>query len=69
MILWSLFQPDLGNVPQVDTTVSRGRSKDRFVHGGPREGQDFVGVGFERVEFEFEVAKIPKCDRLDIMEE
>lgn len=64
LVLGRLFESDLGDVPEVDAAVARGRGEDGFVRGGPGELEDFVVVRLEGVELDFEVAEVPEGDRL-----
>lgn len=64
LILGRLFESDLRDVPEVDTTVAGGRGEDGLVRGRPRELLDFFLVRFEGVKLDGEVAEIPECDRL-----
>lgn len=63
-VVGGLLLPDLGDVPDVHSSIGGGGSKDGFRVGGPGELDDLVGVGFERVEFGGEVSEIPEGDGL-----
>jgi len=63
-VVWSLFFSDLGDVPDVDSSIGGGGSEDCFRVRGPGELDDFVRVGFEGVEFGGEVSEIPEGDGL-----
>lgn len=64
LIFRSLFEPNLGHVPQVDAAVARRGSENRLVVRRPRELENFFLVRLERVQFQFEVAHVPQRDRL-----
>jgi len=63
-IVRRLFFSDLGDVPDVYSSIGGGGSKDCFRVRGPGELDDFVCVGFEGVEFGGEFSEIPEGDGL-----
>ena len=49
LVIRCLFDPNLVQVPNIDSSVARRRRKDGGVVWRPCEAQDFVGMGLECV--------------------
>lgn len=64
LIVGRLLQANLGEIPQDDASISRGRRKDGRAVRGPGELQNFFRVRAKRVQLDLEVAQIPQRNRL-----
>jgi hypothetical protein len=65
LVIGCLFDPNLVQVPNVDPSVTRRRREDRGVVRRPREAQDFVGMGLERMNPGCWFTEVVETNRLD----
>ena len=69
LIIGRLFDPDLIQIPNVDSSVTRSRRKDRGIVWRPRETQDFIGMGLECVNTGRWFTEVVETNRLEVPSE
>ena len=65
LVIGCLFDPDLVQVPNVDSPVTRRRRKDRSVVWRPCETQDLFGMGLKCVNTGCWFTEVVETDRLE----